>query len=145
MTGEGIAGYAEAFRRDGFVHVPGVLTSDEIARYGAAVDEAVATRKAGDTRRLDEKSPYEQSFLQCQYVWEDFPGIRPLTLHPRIGELAAAGRAILMISSELPELLALCDRVLVMAEGRLTANIARADASQESIMQAAVPRSTVAA
>lgn len=62
-----------------------------------------------------------------------------------IGELAAAGRAILMISSELPELLALCDRVLVMAEGRLTANIARADASQESIMQAAVPRSTVAA
>jgi len=62
-----------------------------------------------------------------------------------IGELAASGRAILLISSELPELLALCDRVLVMSEGRLTANIARADASQESIMQAAVPRSTVAA
>ena len=57
-----------------------------------------------------------------------------------IGELAASGRAILLISSELPELLALCDRVLVMAEGRLTANIARADATQESIMSAAVPR-----
>ncbi|HWV01916.1 MAG TPA: sugar ABC transporter ATP-binding protein [Devosia sp.] len=58
-----------------------------------------------------------------------------------IGELAAGGRAILLISSELPELLALCDRVLVMSEGRLTANIARADATQESIMSAAVPRS----
>jgi rhamnose transport system ATP-binding protein len=57
-----------------------------------------------------------------------------------IGELAASGRAILLISSELPELLALCDRVLVMAEGRLTANIPRAEASQESIMHAAVPR-----
>jgi rhamnose transport system ATP-binding protein len=57
-----------------------------------------------------------------------------------IGELAASGRAILLISSELPELLALCDRVLVMAEGRLTANIPRADATQESIMSAAVPR-----
>ena len=62
-----------------------------------------------------------------------------------IGELAEAGRAILLISSELPELLALCDRVEVMSEGRLTANIARADATQESLMQAAVPRSGVAA
>jgi rhamnose transport system ATP-binding protein len=58
-----------------------------------------------------------------------------------IGELAESGRAILLISSELPELLALADRVLVMAEGRLTADIARADASQEAIMAAAVPRS----
>jgi rhamnose transport system ATP-binding protein len=57
-----------------------------------------------------------------------------------IGELAAGGRAILLISSELPELLALCDRVLVMAEGRLTANLARTDATQETIMHAAVPR-----
>lgn len=85
-----LADYAKRFQRDGFVHVPGVLSADEIARYGAAVDEAVAVRKAGDTRRLDEKSPYEQSFLQCQYIWEDFPGVRPLTFHPAIGELAAA-------------------------------------------------------
>jgi rhamnose transport system ATP-binding protein len=58
-----------------------------------------------------------------------------------IGDLAASGRAILLISSELPELLALCDRVLVMSEGRLTADIPRADATQELIMSAAVPRS----
>jgi len=57
-----------------------------------------------------------------------------------IGELAASGRAILLISSELPELLALCDRVLVMSEGRLTANLPREEATQESIMQAAVPQ-----
>ena len=57
-----------------------------------------------------------------------------------IGELAAQGRAILLISSEMPELLALCDRILVMAEGRLTAELSRAEASQEKIMRAAVPR-----
>ena len=62
-----------------------------------------------------------------------------------IGELAASGRAILLISSELPELLALCDRVLVMSEGRLTADLSRAEATQEAIMQAAVPRQGVAA
>jgi rhamnose transport system ATP-binding protein len=57
-----------------------------------------------------------------------------------IGELAATGRAILLISSELPELLALCDRVLVMSEGHLTADIPRAEATQEKIMSAAVPQ-----
>ena len=62
-----------------------------------------------------------------------------------IGELAETGRAILLISSELPELLSLCDRVLVMSEGRLTADIAREDATQENIMQAAVPRAGAAA
>ena len=57
-----------------------------------------------------------------------------------IGALAAGGRAILLISSELPELLALSDRVLVMSEGKMTADLARGLATQESIMQAAVPR-----
>jgi rhamnose transport system ATP-binding protein len=58
-----------------------------------------------------------------------------------IGTLAREGKAILLISSELPELLALCDRVLVMAEGRLTAEIPRSEATQERVMRAAVPRS----
>ena len=62
-----------------------------------------------------------------------------------IGDLAEAGRAILLISSELPELLSLCDRILVMSEGRLTAEIPREDATQEIVMQAAVPRRGVAA
>jgi rhamnose transport system ATP-binding protein len=62
-----------------------------------------------------------------------------------IGELAAAGRAILLLSSELPELLALCDRVLVMSEGRITADIPRAEATQEKIMSAAVPQAREAA
>ena len=62
-----------------------------------------------------------------------------------IGDLAEAGRAILLISSELPELLSLCDRILVMSEGRVTAEIPREEATQENIMQAAVPKSGIAA
>jgi rhamnose transport system ATP-binding protein len=62
-----------------------------------------------------------------------------------IGDLAEAGRAILLISSELPELLSLCDRILVMSEGRLTAEIPRAEATQEKVMQAAVPRTSATA
>ncbi|MFD7922010.1 multiple monosaccharide ABC transporter ATP-binding protein [Streptomyces sp. NPDC059740] len=52
-----------------------------------------------------------------------------------IDALAAQGRAVLLISSELPEILGLCDRVYTMAAGRLTAEVARADADQEVLMR----------
>jgi len=79
----------ESFGRDGFVVVPDLLTADELTRFGAAVDEAVARRSRHDTRTLAEKSRYEQSFTQCQNLWEDSPGVRPLTFHPRVTETAA--------------------------------------------------------
>ena len=60
-----------------------------------------------------------------------------------IGTLAESGRAILLISSELPELLALCDRILVMSEGQMTADIPSKEASQEKVMKAAVPRMAI--
>ncbi|GLW72734.1 xylose ABC transporter ATP-binding protein [Kitasatospora phosalacinea] len=52
-----------------------------------------------------------------------------------IADLAAQGKAVLVISSELPELLGLCDRIYTMAEGRLTGEVQRADATQESLMR----------
>ena len=51
--------------------------------------------------------------------------------------LAKEGMAVLMTSSELPELLTVCDRILVMCEGRITADLPREGATEESIMQAA--------
>ncbi len=77
------------FRRQGFVVVPDLLTAGELARYGAAVDEGVARRSRHDARALAEKSRYEQSFTQCQNLWEDCADVRPLTFHPRIAETAA--------------------------------------------------------
>jgi ectoine hydroxylase-related dioxygenase (phytanoyl-CoA dioxygenase family) len=79
----------ESYRRDGFVVIDGLLTRDELERYGAAVDAAVARRTAWDARSLAEKTPYEQSFQQCMNLWEDSPDVRPLSFHPRIGEAAA--------------------------------------------------------
>ena len=54
-------------------------------------------------------------------------------IHRLMGELAAQGLAILMISSELPEVLGMSDRVLVMREGRIVAEFSREEATQESI------------
>jgi len=58
-------------------------------------------------------------------------------VHRLLSELAGQGLAILMISSELPEVLGMADRVLVVCEGRVTADIDRAEATPEAVMHAA--------
>ena len=55
-----------------------------------------------------------------------------------LADLVREGMAVLMISSELPEVLGMADRVLVMHEGRLSAELTRADANEERIMSAAL-------
>ena len=55
-----------------------------------------------------------------------------------VDQLASEGKGILMISSEMPELLGMCDRIYVMNEGRFVAEYSAAEASQERIMRAIV-------
>jgi len=58
-------------------------------------------------------------------------------VHALMSNLAAEGIAILMISSELPEVLGMSDRILVMHEGHMTGHFSRAEATQEKIISAA--------
>ncbi len=57
-----------------------------------------------------------------------------------IDELAESGLGVVLASSELPEILALSDRIIVMCEGRKTAEFTRTEASEEIIMKAALPK-----
>ena len=59
-------------------------------------------------------------------------------IYTLMNELAAAGKCIVMISSEMPELLGMCDRIHVMNEGRFVAEFAASEATQERIMHAIV-------
>ena len=61
-------------------------------------------------------------------------------VHHMISDLAAQGMAVIMISSDLPEVLAMSDRVLVMREGRQMAIFDRSEATEESVMAAAMGR-----
>ena len=55
-------------------------------------------------------------------------------VHNLLFEMARSGIAVIAISSELPEVLAISDRIVTMREGRVTGEIARADADQEKLM-----------
>ncbi|MEY3677183.1 MAG: hypothetical protein RL351_410 [Actinomycetota bacterium] len=58
-------------------------------------------------------------------------------IHRLMSELAKQGKAIIMVSSEMPEILGMSDRVVVMCEGRLVGEVSRKDATQENIMELA--------
>jgi ribose transport system ATP-binding protein len=61
-----------------------------------------------------------------------------MEIYKLIDELAASGLGIIMVSSELPEILAISDRVLVMADGRITAEFETLNATEDSILKAAI-------
>jgi ribose transport system ATP-binding protein len=57
-----------------------------------------------------------------------------------MNQLTATGKSIIMISSELPELLRMSDRIVIMCEGRVTGELDIADATQEKVMTYATMR-----
>ena len=59
-----------------------------------------------------------------------------------MGELAKKRYAILMISSDMPEILGMSDRIIVMCDGKITGELSREEASQELILQKAMLKST---
>ena len=61
-------------------------------------------------------------------------------IYKLIMELSEAGLGIIVVSSELPEILTVSDRVLVMAEGKITAEFHSADANEDAILKAAIPQ-----
>jgi ribose transport system ATP-binding protein len=62
-------------------------------------------------------------------------------IYTLIDELTATGLSVILVSSELPELLALADRIMVMCEGRKTAEFERSAATPQLLLEAALPRS----
>lgn len=68
-----------------------------------------------------------------------------LEIYELINRLTAEGRAVLLVSSELPELMGMSDRIVMMHEGRIGGEFTRAEATQEKLMEAAMGHATVGA
>jgi D-xylose transport system ATP-binding protein len=67
-----------------------------------------------------------------------------IEVYEQVNELTAAGKAVVLVSSELPELLGMSDRILMLHQGRLSGSFARGEATQERLLAAAMGRSPVA-
>ncbi|QYR21310.1 sugar ABC transporter ATP-binding protein [Paenibacillus sp. sptzw28] len=59
-------------------------------------------------------------------------------IYEMIGDLACSGYGVILVSSEMPEIIGMCDRIIVMREGRITGRMDRKDVTQEAILQASM-------
>ncbi|MFJ3403253.1 sugar ABC transporter ATP-binding protein [Promicromonospora sp. NPDC090134] len=115
--------------------------SGRLAVKAGALD-AVATTMSGGNQQKVVLAKWLATGPKVLIVDEPTRGIDVGTkaeVHRLLSTLAAEGLAVLMISSELPEVLGMADRVLVVREGRIVAALDRAEATPEAVMRAATP------
>jgi ribose transport system ATP-binding protein len=140
-----------------------------LAPFGWMRDGAMRTVAEGNVRTLSIKTPgisQKVKFLSggnqqkvviakwlnrsCEVLIFDEPtrGIdigAKQEIYKLLNDLAQEGKVIIMISSELPEILRMSHRILVMCEGRITGELSGAEATQEKIMYYATLRETMTA
>jgi inositol transport system ATP-binding protein len=136
-----------------------IAAHDQITRFGFFIDERRENKLVDRFRRLlsirmaspDQAAGNLSGGNQQKVVLARWLALRPKILivdeptrgidigskvevHNLLVEMAKTGIAVLVISSELPEILALSDRIVTMREGRITGEIKRTDATQENLM-----------
>ena len=133
--------------RPGFISRHGVIDKDletmrakelrqQLATKTPSVQQAVGNLSGGNQQKV---LVAKWIFAQPDILLMDEPtrGVdvgAKYEIYEIINDLVAQGKSVLMVSSELPEILGMCDRIYVMNEGRMIAELDRSEASQESIM-----------
>lgn len=114
---------AEKYRRDFRIKAPSV--------------ESVVGKLSGGNQQKVVLSKWVYSDPDVLILDEPTRGIdigAKFEIYGIVNALADAGKAVIVISSELPELIGVCDRIYAMNEGRIMGEVARADATQEKLM-----------
>ncbi len=123
---------AERARAQGFV--------DRFRIRLASLDQPIRTLSGGNQQKVL-LSRWLMYGLKAIVLDEPTRGIdvgAKAEIFAAVNELASEGLAVIMMTSEMPELLNLSDRIAVLAEGRLTAVFDRAEATQEKVLDAAI-------
>jgi putative multiple sugar transport system ATP-binding protein len=129
------------------VALRGVLDKRREARVAEEYRKALAIRTPGVQQKvLNLSGGNQQKVVLSKWLFTD-PQVLILDeptrgidvgakyeIYTIMNDLAAQGRGVVMISSEMPELLGMCDRIYVMNEGRIVGELSRAEATQERIM-----------
>lgn len=111
-----------------------------IARYSIKIggmDDGILTLSGGNQQKvvIAKWIGNDPEILLCDEPTRGIDVGAKAEVYAILRDIAKEGIGVLMVSSELPELLALCDRILVMHEGRLTGEVSREEASEELIMK----------
>ena len=112
----------------------------KIAVKASSVETAPSFLSGGNQQKVA-LAKLLRSKLKVLIVDEPTKGIdvgAKYSIYTIMNELAASGYAIIMISSEMPEVLGMADRIIVMKNGRVTAELDRGEADQEKILRAAI-------
>ena len=106
----------------------------------ASLDTPVATLSGGNQQKvvLGKWLMTEPRLLWCDEPTRGVDVGAKAEIYALLNELVESGMGVVLISSELPELLALSDRIYVMHRGRIVAQFGRDEATQERIMSAAM-------
>ncbi|WP_375296065.1 multiple monosaccharide ABC transporter ATP-binding protein [Saccharothrix sp.] len=115
---------AEKYRRSLGIKAPDVLTPTSALSGGNQQKVVLAKWMQTDPDVLILDEPTRGVDVGAKYE-----------IYTIVNELAERGKAVLVISSELPELLGLCDRVYALSAGRVTGEVSREEATQERLMQ----------
>jgi ribose transport system ATP-binding protein len=134
------------FLRRGEEHRVSKKFVDDLRIKTPSVDQTVQNLSGGNQQKV---VLAKWLFTQSKVLIFDEPtrGIdvgAKVEIYRLINALVRKGVAVLIISSELPEILGMCDRILVMHEGRLAGELTRNDATQEAIMRLATGETLVA-
>lgn len=116
------------------------LMNQMIEKYGIKIgnmDDQILTLSGGNQQKvvIAKWIGNDPEILLCDEPTRGIDVGAKSEVYAILRDIASQGIGILMVSSELPELLALCDRILVMHEGKLTGEVMREEATEELIMK----------
>jgi len=121
-------------------HSSAVRIADELAIRMAHIGQHVRTLSGGNQQKvvIGKWLVADSRVLILDEPTRGVDAGAKVEIYRLVNELTASGHAVLMISSDLPEVLGMSDRILVMAQGRVTGELSAEEATQDSVMSLAV-------
>lgn len=118
---------------------------EEVDTKAVSIFDAAGSLSGGNQQKVVVAKALVQDSMKVVIMDEPTKGVdvgAKAEIYQIMGDLASKGFAIIMISSEMPEILGMCDRIYVMCNGRITGELSRAEATQETILSYAMEKGT---
>lgn len=116
---------------------------EEVDTKAVSIFDPASSLSGGNQQKVVVAKALAQDNMKVIIMDEPTKGVdvgAKAEIYSIMGELAKQGYAIIMISSEMPEILGMCDRIFVMCNGHVTGELARGEVSQEAILELAMEK-----